>query len=184
MNQWIKCLCGTFLTAGLCLSIAGTALAHTMPIEEATMILPKPPYGQMEIVPHETPMENLDAFGVQFMEKSSINNGQFRFVRYSVYSDAFVFFARTGADDVRPATELFVSDYDVKSVSLHTPSNFMVSGRYEDVVEKYGNADQIQENVVPGRTLYVYQFPERASELIFEVDEEEKIRVIRYRSQA
>ena len=184
MNPWRKSIGCAAIAAGLLFGAAATALAHTMPIEEATMILPKPPYGQMEIVPHETPMENLDAFGVQFMEKSSINNGQFRFVRYSVYSGAFVFFARTGADDVRPAAELFVSDYDVKSVSLHTPSNFMVSGRYEDVVEKYGNADQIQENVVPGRTLYVYQFPERASELIFEVDEEEKIRVIRYRSQA
>lgn len=184
MTPWRKSIGCAAIAAWLLFGAAATALAHTMPISEATMILPKPPYGQMEIVPHETPMEKLDAFGVQFMEKSSINNGQFRFVRYSVYSDAFVFFARTGADDVRPAAELFVSDYDVKSVSLHTPSNFMVSGRYEAVVEKYGNADQIQENVVPGRTLYVYQFPERASELIFEVDEEEKIRVIRYRSQA
>ena len=184
MTPWRKNIGCAAIAAWLLFGAAATALAHTMPIEEATMILPKPPYGEMKIVPHETPMENLDAFGVQFMEKSSINNGQFRFVRYSVYSGAFVFFARTGADDVRPAAELFVSDYDVKGVSLHTPSNFMVSGRYEAVVEKYGNADEIQENVVPGRTLYVYQFPERASELIFEVDEEEKIRVIRYRSQA
>lgn len=183
MNQWIKCLCGTFLTAGLCLSIAGTALAHTMPIEEATMILPKPPYGQMEIVPHETPMENLDAFGVQFIEKSSINNGRFRFVRYSVYSGTFVFFARTGADDVRPAAELCVSDYDIKDVSLHTPSNFMVSGRYEDVVEKYGEADHV-ERETPARTSYRYDFEEHAASLLFEVDEDGKIRVIRYRSQA
>ena len=182
MTPWRKNIGCAAIAAGLLFGAAATALAHTMPVSEATMILPKPPYGQMEIVPHETPMEKLDAFGVQFMEKSSINNGKFRFVRYSVHSGAFVFFARTGADDVRPAAELFVSDYDVKGMSLHTPSNFMVSGRYEAVVEKYGTADKIQEIVAPGRTLYVYQFSERASELIFEVTEEGTIYAIRYRT--
>ena len=88
MTPWRKNIGCAAIAAGLLFGAAATALAHTMPLSEATMILPKPPYGQMEIVPHETPMENLDAFGVQFMEKSSINNGQFRFVRYSVYSGA------------------------------------------------------------------------------------------------
>ena len=185
MTPWRHRIGCAAIAAGLLFGAAATALAHTMPVSEATLILPKPPTGQFEIIPHETRMGDLDVFGTAFLKKSAINNGVFRFVRCSVYdSETFVFFARVKADDQRPAQELAVSEYDVKGVDLHTPSNFMVSGRYEAVVEKYGNADEIQENVVPGRTLYVYQFPERASELIFEVDEEEKIRVIRYRSQA
>ena len=81
MTPWRKNIGCAAIAAGLLFGAAATTLAHTMPVSEATMILPKPPYGQMEIVPHETPMENLDAFGVQFMEKRSINNGQFRLLR-------------------------------------------------------------------------------------------------------
>ncbi len=183
MKPWIpKWLWGVVLVAGLCCAAGGTAFAHTMPEGEATLILPKPPRGQWEIVPHKTTLGHLDAFGEQFLEKEEFSGDGMRFARYSVYHGTFVFLARTGANDDRPASELPISGYDVKGLDLHTPSHFLVSAPYEEVTAKYGMADHVLHDT-PGLVTYIYEFAGRPTQLIFDVDEAGIIRAIRYRSE-
>ena len=181
MKKWIKGVCGAVLAAGLCLGAAGTALAHTMTEEEATMILPKPPHWQFEITPFHSTLYDIRAgLGADFKEKDFTGDGM-RFVTYD-YHGLYSFFARTGANDDRPASELPISGYDVKGLDLHTPSHFLVSAPYEEVTAKYGAADHVLHDT-PGLVTYIYEFAGRPTQLIFDVDEAGIIRAIRYRSE-
>ena len=182
MKKWVQGVWGIAIAASLFLGAVGTAFAHTMPEEEATLILPKPPVGQFEIVPHETTIGDLDAFGPQFIERRDFTGDGMRFVRCDVYNGAFIFLARTGAQDDRPASEMPIISYDVQGVSLHTPSNFLVSAPYEQVVAKYGEASYVLRNNSELVT-YVYAFEKRMTELSFDVDAAGKICAIHYRSE-
>ena len=155
MKKWVQGVWGIAIAASLFWGAVGTAFAHTMPEEEATLILPKPPVGQFEIVPHETTIGDLDAF---------------------------IFLARTGAQDDCPASEMPIVSYDVQGVDLHTPSHFLVSAPYEKVVAKYGEASYVLRKN-PELVTYVYAFEKRMTELSFDVDEAGKIRAIHYRSE-
>lgn len=182
MKKWVQGVWGIAIAASLFWGAVGTAFAHTMSEEEATLILPKPPVGQFEIVPHETTIGDLDAFGPQFIERRDFTGDGMRFVRCDVYNGAFIFLARTGAQDDRPTSEMPIVSYDVQGVDLHTPSHFLVSAPYEKVVAKYGEASYVLRKN-PELVTYVYAFEKRMTELSFDVDEAGKIRAIHYRSE-
>ncbi|BEU88853.1 hypothetical protein TAMA11512_23170 [Selenomonas sp. TAMA-11512] len=174
--------CTAILAAGILIVAASTALAHSMPSEEATIILPKPPYGQLDLVPHKSTLSDARAgFGSAFKGSDFTGDGM-RFVSYK-YGNDLTFFARTGAQDRRPADELTITGYDVMSSSLHTPSRFSVSDPYQQVVDKYGEASYTLEKE-DGLTSYIYSFNGRPTQLIFDVNASGVIRAIRYRTEA
>ena len=172
---------GAICAAGILIGAASTALAHSMPSEEGMIILPKPPYGQLEIVPHESTLSDVcEGFGYDFEEEDFASDGM-RFVSYR-YGESIIFFAYTGELDTRPSGELKIAGYDVLSGSLHTPSDFCVGKSYQEVVDMYGEAsDALQEE--PGITSYIYVFEGQGTELIFDVDAGGIICAIRYRSE-
>lgn len=182
MKKWNKGVCGAVLAAWLCLGAAGTALAHIMTEEEGTMILPKPPHGQFEIIPLQSTLYDIRAgLGADFKEKDFTGDGM-RFVTYD-YHGLYSFFARTGANDDRDAEELTITGYTINEGSLHTPSHFRVHNLYEDVVAIYGEADHVVKSR-SGNMMYLYDFKGRPTQLGFEVDDAGRILSIRFFTEA
>ena len=179
--QGFRRLCSALCTALILIGAAGMAYAHTMPHEEAVMILPKPPYGELDLVPHKSTLFDVRAgFGADFKERDFTGDGM-RIVRYN-YNDRIIFMARTGAMDPRPSKELKIIGYDILSSSLHTPSHFHVGDPFTKVTEKYGEPSTvIEEN---GTASQIYSFEGHPSQLIFDVDADGIIRAIRYRTEA
>lgn len=181
MKKWLKGVCSAVFAAILCLGTATTALAHTMTEEEATMILPKPPHGQFEITPFHSTLYDIRAgLGADFKEEDFTGDGM-RFVTYD-YHGLYSFFARTGANDDRDAKELTVTGYEINGGSLHTPSHVRVHNLYDDVVAIFGKADHVLREE-SGVVSYIYDFAGRPTQLVFDVNDEGRIRAIHFYSE-
>lgn len=181
MKPWSKGVCRAAIAAGLFFSAMGTAFAHTMPEAEGTLILPMPPHWQFEIIPHQTTLDAIrGAMGADFKKTEFTGDGM-RFVTYD-YHGLFSFSARTGEADERDDGELRISGYSAKEVSLHTLSGFCVGVMYEDVVAKYGEADHVLRKE-SGLVSYIYDFAGRPTQLVFDVNDEGRIRAIHFFSE-
>lgn len=106
--------------------------------------------------------------------------GPFRRVIWNYYGSEFS--AVTLTSNTSPSEKLPLHGYTLRGVSFHTPSGFVISMYYDKIKDKYGEATS-QTETEDGLTAYTYSFSDRAAELVFDVDQENRVRRIHCRQE-
>ena len=181
MKKWLQDLGSAAIAAGLFFSASATALAHTMPEEEATLIVLVSPYGHAEFIPNETTLGEVEAVEGHDVKKKDFTGDGRRIVTYEYVTATF--WSIVGAADDRDANELPMTGYDLRSNGSHTLSRFSVGEPYAEVVEKYGEADYTMPEK-DGLVTYGYKLDGRPIHLTFDVNGEGRIRAIHCRRGA
>lgn len=163
---------------GLALT-GGTALAHTMPFSETTLILEKGHGLHAEIRPGDPLSKVRDILGDVYQE-NVMDFGPFRRVIWNYYGSEFS--AVTLTSNTSPTKQLTLHGYTLEEVSFHTPSGFSISTNYDKIKDKYGEATS-QMITEDGLTSYIYSFSDRPAALVFEVDQENRVRRIHCRQE-
>ena len=163
---------------GLALT-GGTALAHTMPFSETTLILEKGHGLHAEIRPGDPLSKVRDILGDVYQENVK-DFGPFRRVIWNYYGSEFS--AVTLTSNTSPSEKLPLHGYTLRGVSFHTPSGFSISTNYDKIKDKYGEATS-QMITEDGLTSYIYSFSDRPAALVFEVDQENRVRKIHCRQE-
>ena len=163
---------------GLALT-GGTVLAHTMPFSETTLILEKGHGLHAEIRPGDPLSKVRDILGDVYQENVK-DFGPFRRVIWNYYGSEFS--AVTLTSNTSPTKQLTLHGYTLEEVSFHTPSGFSISTNYDKIKDKYGEATS-QTETEDGLTAYIYSFSDRAAELVFDVDQENRVRRIHCRQE-
>ena len=163
---------------GLALT-GGTVLAHTMPFSETTLILEKGHGLHAEIRPGDLLSKVRDILGDVYQENVK-DFGPFRRVIWNYYGSEFS--AVTLTSNTSPSEKLPLHGYTLRGVSFHTPSGFVISMYYDKIKDKYGEATS-QTETEDGLTAYTYSFSDRAAELVFDVDQENRVRRIHCRQE-
>lgn len=187
-TRFLGCLCTALLAVGILLGASGTALAHSMSYEEATLILDDLLGGLNELYPRQSKLKDARRAIVRagladdYQKKDFTGDGM-RFVTYEFsYAEKFVFRAVTGAKDMRDAGDLTITGYDVMGKSARTRAGFHVGMEYSDVTDQYGEASSVKLNK-EGLTSCTYAFESKGSELTFDVDDAGIIQAIKFRSE-
>ena len=182
--RFLVALCTALLTAGTLIGISGTALAHSMPYEEATLILSMDE--QTTLVPCESTIGDAKAAAIRAgldtdgAEHDSIGGNQ-RMAGYSCGIYRYSFSCDTDAGDTRPVPDLPITGYRIAGDALHTRAGFAVGTLYTAVTAAYGEASRVEQNE-PYILTYCYEFEERGARLLFDVDNDGIIRAILFRS--
>lgn len=163
---------------GLALT-GGTVLAHTMPFSETTLILEKGHGLHAEIRPGDPLSKVRDILGDVYQENVK-DFGPFRRVIWNYYGSEFS--AVTLTSNTSPSEKLPLHGYTLAGISFHTPSGFVISMYYDKIKDKYGKATS-QAETEDGLTAYTYSFSDRAAELVFDVDQENRVRRIHCRQE-
>lgn len=163
---------------GLALT-GGTALAHTMPFSETTLILEKGHGLHAEIRPGDPLSKVRDILGDVYQE-NVMDFGPFRRIIWKYYTSEFS--AVTLTSNTSPTKQLTLHGYTLEEVSFHTPSGFSISTNYDKTKDKYGEATS-QMITEDGLTSYIYSFSDRPAALVFEVDQENRVRKIHCRQE-
>ncbi len=179
-------LSAALVAAGILFSASSTALAHSMPFEEATLVLDDTSGGQIELTPLESTLGDVrTAFDRAGLAEGAAENeyrgGGMHSMRLSYCNYNYNFAGDANIADSRPALDLPLEAFQLYDTAVRTRSGFCVGTSYADVVEAYGEASAVEREE---RTLltYLYEFEERRARLLFYVDDDGVIRYISFRS--
>ena len=156
-----------------------TVLAHTMPFSETTLILEKGHGLHAEIRPGDPLSKVRNVMGHDYQEEVK-DFGPFRRIIWKYYASEFS--AITLTSNTSPSEKLPLHGYTLRGISFHTPSGFVISMYYDKIKDKYGEATS-QTETEDGLTAYTYFFSDRAAALVFEVDQENRVRKIHCRQE-
>ena len=182
--RFLSLLCTALLAAGTLLTFSGTTLGHSMPYEEATLILSMDE--QTTLVPCESTIGDAKAAAIRAgldtdgAEHDSIGGNQ-RMAGYSCGVYRYSFSCDTDAGDTRPVPDLPITSYRIAGDALHTRAGFAIGTLYTAVTAAYGEASRVEQNE-PYILTYCYEFEERGARLLFDVDNDGIIRAILFRS--
>ena len=182
MQKLGRMLLGIVLGLGL-LAGRSVAEAHTMTLEERTIIVVKADGGKAEIKPGNPLSEVSDALGSDYELKDFGGDG-IRMASY-IYGNKYNFYARTFKNDVRAAEELKLTGYSIKDGSVETLSGIKVGMLYREVVDKFGPGEELNSRYEKndGTIKYIYDLYNGVRELSFKVDGEGKIQEIEFRQE-
>lgn len=182
MQKLGRLLLGIVLGLGL-LAGRSVAEAHTMTLEERTIVVVKADGSRAEIKPGNPLAEVSDALGSDYELKDFGGDGM-RMARY-IYENKYTFYARTFQDDARAAEELKLTGYSIKDSSVQTLSGIKVGMLYKEVADKFGPGEELDQRYEKkdGTTKYIYDLYNGVRELSLKVDGEGKIREIEFRQE-
>lgn len=188
-TRFLGLLSAALFAAGILLGAASTAFAHSMPYEEATLILDDVVGGGLsELTPRKSTLADAKRAIVRAdlahdHQRDEFTADGFRFVTCTFhYCEKFVFRSIADAKSTYTEDKLAITSYDVFGGSARTLSGFHVGMEYADVTAKYGEASSMSKNRLPFVS-YTYTFTSMDADLTFDVDREGIIRVIRFRSE-